>query len=214
MDGGSTNADRAGEAGHVEPYHRMAGVYDVVFGRPLQSGRRAAVEALRLAPGDAVLEVGVGTGITFDFYPRSVNVLGIDLSMPMLSQARRRLASGTNAVCHLARMNAQRLALVDEAFDAVYAPYVISVVPDPIAVGREMVRVCRKGGRLVILNHFLSPDPVLRGLEKIVSPLARHVGFRTDVSLDHFIAETGLSVIRRERVNLLHLSTLLTCERR
>ena len=58
-------------------------------------------------------------------------------------------------------MNAEQMAFADNSFDVVYAPYVISVVPDPVKVAREMYRVCRPGGRVVILNHFKSANPLM-----------------------------------------------------
>lgn len=192
----------------------MASVYDFVFGPLLHAGRRAAIEAMAIQPGERILEVGVGTGITFDFYPRGASVVGIDLSAPMLDRARERLAARveTDTWC-VARMNAERLAFADGAFDIVYAPYVMSVVPDPIAVGREMLRVCRPGGRIVILNHFASRHPMARAIERRASRLTRRVGFRTDLSLESFIAQTGLTPARIEKLNLFNISTLVACVR-
>src|SRR5262245_27248036 len=74
-------------------YRPSARGYEMVFGAVLQPGRRAVIEALRLRPGDRVLEVGVGTGISLPLYPRNVTITGIDISREMLEKARARVVS-------------------------------------------------------------------------------------------------------------------------
>src|SRR5436853_369611 len=73
-------------------YRRYAAVYDAVFGPVLQPGRKAVLQALRLRPGERVLEVGVGTGLSLPLYPRDVTITGIDVSREMLEKARSRVA--------------------------------------------------------------------------------------------------------------------------
>jgi phosphatidylethanolamine/phosphatidyl-N-methylethanolamine N-methyltransferase len=84
------------------------------------------------------------------------------------------------------------MKFADEAFDIVYAPYLISVVPDPVAVAREMSRVCRKGGRVVILNHFRSANRVVAAVERAISPFTVHIGFKSDLDLPAFLAQADL----------------------
>ena len=72
----------------------------------------------------------------------------------MLDRARARLVRRRVDHVTLCRMDAARLGFGDGLFDAVYAPYVMNVVPHPVAVAREMLRVCRPSGRIVLLNHF------------------------------------------------------------
>ena len=130
-----------------------------------------AVRDLMLRPGDEVLEVGIGTGLTATLYPPECRIMGIDLSEPMLREAARHVESRGRTNVRLWRMDATTLAFPDESFDVVYAAYVISVVPDPVAALKEMRRVCRVGGQIVLLNHFLSTHPVLSALERWISPL-------------------------------------------
>src|SRR5262249_13046679 len=120
----------------------------------LQHGRQSAMARLAPKPGDRILEVGVGTGLSALQYPPGCRVAAIDLSEPMLKRARARLERHRVQHVQLCRMDASALAFADEQFDAVSAPYVLNVVPDPVAVAREMRRVCRRDGRLVLLNHF------------------------------------------------------------
>src|SRR5437868_1471000 len=137
-------------------YEKLAAVYDIMFGPILHPGRVDAIERMGIRSGDRVLEVGVGTGINAALYPRDCKVTGIDLSSSMLEKAYDRIARKGVHNVRLMQMDAANLKFADDTFDIVYAPYVISVVPDPVAVTREMCRVCRPGGRIVILNHFLS----------------------------------------------------------
>jgi phosphatidylethanolamine/phosphatidyl-N-methylethanolamine N-methyltransferase len=111
----------------------------------------------------------------------------------------------------LLEMDAADLKFADNTFDIVYAPYVISVVPDPVAVVREMKRVCRPGGRIVVLNHFLSPRPALARIERAISPFTVHIGFKSDLDLPAFLAQASLQPLSIDKVNLLGLWSLITC---
>src|SRR3954463_14290727 len=132
-------------------YENIAWFYDAFFGPTLHPGRVQAIRRLGIAPGDRVLEVGVGTGINACLYPSNCHVTGIDFSAPMLEKARERFARKGVENVRLQEMDAASLKFANDTFDIVYAPYVISVVPDPVAVVREMQRVCKPGGRIVIL---------------------------------------------------------------
>jgi phosphatidylethanolamine/phosphatidyl-N-methylethanolamine N-methyltransferase len=195
-------------------YARLAAVYDGVFGRALQPGRVAAIERLAIRPGDSVLEVGIGTALGASLYPRDCTVTGVDLSAPMLEQAADRLAAHRIRNVRLLRMDAAALPFPDESFDVVYAPYVMSVVPDPVRVAREMRRVCRHDGRIVLLNHFASASRILAALERAVAPLAVYAGFRSDLDLTTVLQGADLDVLSIEKVNRPKLWSLVTCLRR
>ena len=192
-------------------YAKLSPIYDIVFGAPLQAGRVAAVARMNIQPGDHVLEVGVGTGINTSLYPRHCRVTAVDLSAPMLEKARERVQREGLWHVRLFEMDAAQLTFRDDAFDCVYGPYLMSVVPDPVAVAREMLRVCRPGGRIVLLNHFRSPNPLLSRLERALSPLTVHVGFKADLDLPGFLAQAGLQPATIERVNYPRLWSLVTC---
>jgi len=111
----------------------------------------------------------------------------------------------------LFEMDAAGLTFADGSFDIVYAPYLISVVPDPVAVAREMRRVCRPGGRIVILNHFRSANPIVASIERAISPFTVHIGFKSDLDLPAFLAQADLKPVSIEKVNVPRIWSLLTC---
>ncbi|HEV3485211.1 MAG TPA: methyltransferase domain-containing protein [Vicinamibacterales bacterium] len=192
-------------------YDKLAKVYDLIFGPTLHPGRLQAIQRMGIEADDRVLEVGVGTGINLNLYPRECAVTGIDFSSSMLEKARERVAKGDLPNVRLLQMDAADLKFADNSFDIVYAPYLISVVPDPITVAREMRRVCRPGGRIVFLNHFLSPNPILSRLERLMSPFTIHIGFKSDLDLPAFLAQSELQPVSIEKVNWPRIWSLVTC---
>ena len=192
-------------------YEKLASVYDFIFGPSLHPGRVRAIQQIGIKPGDRVLEVGVGTGINAGLYPRDCAVTGIDLSDSMLEKARDRVARKGLRNVRLLEMDAADLKFADDTFDIVYAPYLISVVPDPVGVAREMRRVCRRGCRIVFLNHFRSPNAGLAWIERVISPFTVHVGFKSDLDLPAFLAQAELRPVSIEKVNIPRIWSLVTC---
>ena len=192
-------------------YENLASVYDLTFGPTLHPGRLVAIQRMAIAAGDRVLEVGVGTGINTSLYPQSCHVTGIDFSDSMLEKARERVAREGLRNVRLIEMDAAHLTFADDSFDIVYAPYLVSVVPDPIQVVRAMRRVCRPGGRIVILNHFRSANLILSRIERAISPFTVHIGFKSDLDLPGFLAQADLQPISIEKVNIPKIWSLVTC---
>jgi len=192
-------------------YDKLAKVYDFTFGPTLHPGRMQAIQRMGICPGDRVLEVGVGTGINAGLYPRDCVVTGIDLSSSMLEKARERVARKDIRHVRLLQMDAASMQFADNSFDIVYAPYLISVVPDPVAVAREMHRVCRSGGSVIFLNHFRSSNRALAWIERGISPFTVHIGFKSDLDLPAFLAQAGLQPVSIKKVNIPRIWSLVTC---
>jgi phosphatidylethanolamine/phosphatidyl-N-methylethanolamine N-methyltransferase len=192
-------------------YGKLASWYDWFFGPTLHAGRLQAIQRMGIRPEEQVLEVGVGTGINALLYPRDCSVVGVDLSSSMLEKARDRVARKGLTNVRLLEMDAAALKFADNTFDIVYAPYLISVVPDPVKVAAEMSRVCKPGGRIIFLNHFRSPNFLLSRLERLISPLTVHVGFKADLDLPAFLAQAGLTPVSIEKVNIPRIWSLVTC---
>ncbi len=191
-------------------YQGIAAAYDYTYGPTLHPGRLEAMEKMALRAGTHVLEVGVGTGINLALYPRNCRITGIDLSSKMLAKAQGRIDEKGLHHCELAEMDATQLKFADNSFDVVYAPYVISVVPEPVRVAREMYRVCRPGGRVIILNHFKSANRVMGWIEKVISPATVHIGFTADLDLPGFLEQAELKPVSLEKVNIPKMWTLIT----
>lgn len=192
-------------------YEKLASVYDLAFGPTLQPGRVRAIEQMAIQPDERVLEVGVGTGINLSLYPKACRITGIDFSSSMLEKARERVDRDGLRQMRLLQMDAADLKFADDSFDIVYAPYLISVVPDPIKVACEMRRVCRPGGRIIFLNHFLSPNLFVSRFERLISPFTIHVGFKADLDLSAFLAQSALEPVSIEKVNVPRIWSLVTC---
>lgn len=165
-------------------YALWAPIYDLVFGAVFEAGRRAAIAAAEQACGPAggrILEVGVGTGISLPDYARNNQLVGVDLSEPMLRKAQERVRDlKLDNVDALTVMDAERLALPDGAFDVVVAQFVITAVPHPEATLDEFVRVTKPGGQIVLVNHIGAENGPRRVFEVCFAPLARRLGWRPE----------------------------------
>lgn len=196
-------------------YEHLAPIYDLIYGVTLSPGRRQAMARLAPNEGESILEIGVGTGLSAMDYPRTCRVVAIDLSSHMIGRARVRLAQRAVRHVSLCRMDAARLAFRDAQFDAVYASYVMNIVPDPVKVAREMLRVCRPAGRLVLLNHFDHTRGggglVDRWLGRVVS---RICGANWHVDLQLFLNDAGLTARSVDLVNVPRVSSVVVCDKR
>ena len=196
----------------IRTYRLFSGSYDFLFGPVFHPGRKDAVRIANGQPGQRILEVGVGTGLSLPFFRSDSEITGIDVSAEMLEKARRRVAQrGLKNVKALLEMDAEKMDFADNSFDAVLALYVASVVPDPARFAAEMRRVCRPGGTIVIVNHFASEEGVMRLVEKLLAPLAGFIGFHADFPLDNFLKVSGLSVREIKPSNLFGYWRLLRC---
>lgn len=193
-------------------YRRYAPIYDAVFGPILHQGRKRIVQGMDCQPGERILEVGVGTGLSLPLYPRSVDVTGIDVSADMLKRARERVRRrGLANVEAIREMDALNMDFPDARFDRTVVMYVVSCVADVRRLIDEIRRVTKPGGEIFIVNHFRSEKGIARGIENGLSPLARLLGFHTDLELTAFLEDTGLEADDISRVNLFGYWKLVRC---
>ena len=196
----------------LRTYRLFSGSYDIVFGPVFHPGRKDAVRIANDRPGQRILEVGVGTGLSLPHFRPDSRVTGIDVSAEMLAKARRR--AERRRLTHvegLHEMDAENLEFADSSFDAVLALYVASVVPNPARFAAEMRRVCIPGGTIVVVNHFTSANLLLRSIEKRLGRLARHIGFHADFPFDAFRSDSRLSIREVRPSNLFGYWKLLRC---
>ena len=182
-------------------YRRYAGFYDALFGPVLQPGWRAVIQSFGCRPGDRVLEVGVGTGLSLPMYPPEVRVTGIDISREMLDKARVRVTRRELAnVDALLEMDAEKMDFPDASFDKVVAMYVVSVVRDPARLLEELHRVCKHDGEIFIVNHFRSENRFIGAVEKALAGFSPQLGFRPDFDLREVLPDYHSGDV--SRVNL------------
>jgi len=197
------------EAHESKLYAEFAPLYDKIFGKIFYSRLESVIEELDIPPGAKVLEVGAGTGTSFPAYPTHCQVTGIDLAPDMLARAQRKIRE--NGWTHLTviEMNALELEFPDNSFDYVMAFHVVTVVPDPVRMIAEAKRVCKPGGKIVIVNHFTSDFPLLGTLTEALDPVTRWLGWRTNLRLKPFIKTTDLTVERMYKLSKTSLYTVL-----
>ena len=195
-------------------YELYAPIYDFIFDWIFAPGRAAAIGRLDLRPNDSVLEVGIGTGLNLPLYPPSVRLTGIDLSQEMLDKAVERVQTLAMPNVTLKVMDATSMSFGDNEFDKAVATYVISAVPDPVSVLREMRRVVRPGGTIVILNHFRSERRVVGRVEDFVAPVCTRLGWKSNLAMTPLLARVGLTPELIVKVNLFNGWRLVQCVNR
>lgn len=190
-------------------YRRWAPVYDNTFGRVSTEGRKQAVQLINKRAG-RVLEVGVGTGLSLADYDPHLEVVGIDLSPDMLDKARERVANERlTHVTGLHEMDAGDLKFPDGSFDTVVAMYVMTVVPEPEKVMRELARVTKPGGQVILVNHFSQEDGVRGWMERRMAPFAEIIGWRPVFDVARVMVCDDLEVIDRTPLKPWGLFTMM-----
>lgn len=194
-------------------YARWAPVYDLVFTAAMSPGRKAAVAAAE-ACGPTILDVGVGTGLELPLFSPRSSVTGVDLSEAMLRRARARvLGERLASVAGLCVMDAMRLGFPDASFDAVVAPFVMTVVPDPAATLEEFARVLRPGGEIVLVNHVGAEQGPRAAVERWLGRRSASLGWRPEFPFatigDWITARPDMTLLERRDLPPLSLFTLV-----
>lgn len=183
-------------------YDRISRIYDLmeaVLERLAFSAWRKRVFQ-RLGRGRRMLEVGVGTGKNFRFYPVDKSITAIDFSPGMLARARRR-AEGMRVNVDLHEMDVQNLEFADQTYDGILATFVFCSVPDPAKGLREIGRVSKKGGEIVLLEHVRPGNRLLGKLSDIlnlftVGMMGVHINRDTASNIE----KAGLKIVSEENL--------------
>jgi phosphatidylethanolamine/phosphatidyl-N-methylethanolamine N-methyltransferase len=184
-------------------YSDLSYLYDSIFGRVFVDHEEQIIETLNFRPGQQVLEVGVGTGISLGAYPPYVHLIGIDPSEDMLAHAIAKIQGNGAGHIDLRKGDAQELEFPDNAFDWVTTFHVMTVVPQPRRMMDEMVRVCKPGGRIVLVSHFASPNPFLYFMGSLINPVTKLLGWTTRLRAADVLDKQKITVERNEPLSRL-----------
>ena len=189
-------------------YYEFSHLYDRLFTRVFYPRIERVIQSLNIPPGARVLEVGVGTGLSFNAYPTHCQVTGIDLAPEMLEQAQEKIDQNAWRHLQVMEMDALNLKFADNTFDYVMAFHVVSVVPDAARLMHEILRVSKPGATVVIINHFRSRHRLLAALDSLIEPLTRRLGWHT-LSQDEILTEVPLEVVRSYKTSVRSLFTIV-----
>lgn len=197
-------AGRMNEKRTSQRYDLWATTYDYTFGALVRNIQKRSVAELRAQPGQRVLDLGVGTGMTLPHYKPGIEVVAIDLAEQMLAKAARRLPRCRCDV-QLLRGDALRCPFPAASFDHILITHVISVVSDPPRLLAEAERLVRPGGRIVISNHFKSSNPVMASLETVANPLCTRLAWKSDLGIAELVADSPLRLLYQFKLAWLDL---------
>lgn len=175
-------------------YDLWSKFYDQTFGRLVHKRQIRAIEQVRANPGETILDIGVGTGMTIEHYPRDITIVGMDLSGGMLAKAARKVRKEGFDHCRLIQGDAMDPPFAEHSFDHVILTHVVTVVSDPVKLMNWAQRLVKPGGRIVILNHFLSTNPLIAWFESTLNPIFVKIGWRSDLSLEECLEGCKLDV--------------------
>ena len=179
--------------------------YDATFGRLVKRRIQRAIEHMNISDTDRVLDLGIGTGVSLNYYPNRGRIVGVDLSAGMLREARKKIRERGLDHADVFQADAMRLPFGDDTFDHVFISHVISVVSDPCKLVQEAQRVAKPGARIVIVNHFQSTNRFIAMLEKWLCPLCTKLGWRSDLALQDLIRRTGVEIDYRFKLESIDL---------
>jgi ubiquinone/menaquinone biosynthesis C-methylase UbiE len=194
-----TESSASEQADVTRRYNRMARIYDL-YDAPMElmGTKRRRRDLVGSAKG-AVLEVGVGTGKNLRHYTAGVEVTGIDVSSQMLERARSRM-DGLTVHAKLAEADAQDLPFDDDTFDTAVGTCVFCSVADPVQGLKELGRVVRPDGRVLLLEHVRPRNRILGRFSDVVSIFTRRIfGFRTNRRTEENVAAASLEIIEVTR---------------
>ncbi len=192
-------------------YSLYSHFYDSLFGALLHSGRRMASILMDIQPGERILEVGIGTGISLPLYRRDTDIIGIDISWDMIKRAREKKQRLGYHNVKLCIMDASEMAFRDNYFDKVIASHSIAVIPRPLETLKEIKRVCKENAEFFFLNYAGSDDNLVAKFEKALSPIRCKLGLGKAINLEKLLNSANFNIDFKDRINTFKLVQIIKC---
>ena len=188
----------------IKSYKRVSSFYDYTFGQVFRPGQKKLVSMMKCSDQDQVLEIGIGTGTSYKYYPEKTTVTGIDISPDMLKKAKCNIEKDNLKNKSVIMMNGEQLKFSDNTFDKVVGMYVVSVTQNPDLLIREMKRVCKPHGDIYLVNHFSfdTDSSIIKLIEKGLMPVSKYLGWRPYFPFSEFNAYANLNVQSISKVNI------------
>ena len=188
----------------IKSYKRVSSFYDYTFGQVFRPGQKKLVSMMKCSDQDQVLEIGIGTGTSYKYYPEKTTVTGIDISPDMLKKAKCNIEKDNLKNKSVIMMNGEQLKFSDNTFDKVVGMYVVSVTQNPDLLIREMKRVCKPHGDIYLVNHFSfdTDSSIVKLIEKGLMPVSKYLGWRPYFPFSEFNAYANLNVQSISKVNI------------
>ena len=193
------------EASTRKIYDFHSAFYDITFGRLVRRRIERAIRHMNIGDTDRVLDLGIGTGCSLNYYPDRGRIVGVDLSAGMLREVRKKIETRNLSHASVMQADALRLPFADDTFDHIFISHVISVVSDPNQLIKEAQRVGKPDARIIVLNHFQSTNRLIAMVERWLCPLCTKLGWRTDLNLQELIRQTGIEVDYRYKLESIDL---------
>lgn len=193
-------------------YFLYSHFYDSLFGTLLHTGRRIVSRLMDIQPGERILEVGIGTGISLPLYPRNAEVIGIDISKDMIKRAgekKQRLGYSNVKLCIT---DASEMAFRNGYFDKVIASHSIAVIPKPFETLKEIKRVCKEDAEFFFLNYAGINDNLVARFEKALSPIRCRLGLGKVIDLEGLLNSADFKIDFKSRVNIFKLCQIIKCK--
>lgn len=178
-------------------YSFYSSFYNFIFGWILEPRIKYAFSSVN-TEGKKILEIGIGTGISLKYYGEGCDIIGIDISYEMLRKTQR-----FNGKCQkqlsLSQMDACNMGFKDSSFDFVVCAFVLSTIPCVEDALKEIFRITKANGEILIVNHFISKNPLIKYIEKALDPITKLIGWKSDFSEEKILSSNLFEVIESKR---------------
>lgn len=198
----------------VKKYNRIAKFFDLISKgsekRWFSKWKRQFFSPLK----GNILEVGIGTGKSIEFYNKDAKVIGIDFSEKMLEKAKEKLAKLGKENIILKQGDVENLEFKDNTFDYVVTSCVFCSVPNPVKGLKEIRRVLKPTGKLIMLEHVLSKNPIIALIEHIHNPITKFImGCGINRNTKQNILDSGMKIVEDRNLALADVFRLFVAKK-